>query len=204
MGLLSSVGTITRYRILGKIETDLIGTITEGLEKNKIVEIDGTPMEKAVGWASLENPFLSDFSGSSFILGTYFVFSLRIDKKSVPAKIVGKHFQMQLAKQMKESNREFFSRNEKKMIKEHVRSVLNQRIPATPNIYDLIWDYENASLWFYSTLKSANEELESLFTQSFKLSLIRLFPFTIAELNLGLSEPDRDLLSNLVPASFKE
>jgi len=204
MGLLSSVGAVTRYRVQGKIESDLIETISEGLKKNKIVEIDGSPMDKASGWTSLESPFIPDFSGSSFILGTYFVFSMRVDRKNVPSKIVNKHYHMQVAKKLKDSEREFISRKEKKMIKEHVRSVLNHRIPATPNVYDLIWDYENASLWFFSTLKSANEELEELFKKSFKLTLIRLFPYTIADLTVGITEPERDRLADVSPTAFRE
>ena len=77
------------------------------------------------------------------------------------------------------------------------------RIPATPNIYDIIWNYEEGVLWFFSNLKSANEELETLFTRSFKLSLIRMFPYT-AGLNAGLSGPDKDCLDQLKPTLFME
>jgi len=204
MGLLSAVGSISRYRVKGKIRGKVIETIGEGLEKNKITEIDGSPMEKAVGWTSLENPYLPDFKGSSFLMGTYFVFSMRIDKKMIPPKIINKHYHAHLTKKMKESGREHLSRNEKKIIKDHVKSVLNLRMPATPNIYDLLWNDEKSSLWFFSTLKSANEELESLFSKSFKLTLIRLFPFTIADVAMGLVDGERDLLARVSQTKLKE
>jgi hypothetical protein len=81
---------------------------------------------------------------------------------------------------------------------------LSLRIPATPNVYDLIWNYEDASVYFFSNLKEANEELETLFAKSFKLTLIRLFPFTMADLNAGLNDADRDILSKLSPTRFNE
>ena len=81
---------------------------------------------------------------------------------------------------------------------------LSLRIPATPNIYDLIWNYEDASVFFFSNLKEANEELETLFTKSFQVTLIRLFPFTLADFNVGLADPERDVLSTLTQTRFNE
>lgn len=81
---------------------------------------------------------------------------------------------------------------------------LLRRIPAIPNVYDLMWNYEDASLWFFSNLKSANEELETLFIKSFGLQLIRLFPYTTADLLAGLSDTQRDLLLKLEPDHFQE
>jgi hypothetical protein len=76
------------------------------------------------------------------------------------------------------------------------------RIPATPNIYDLVWNYEDSVVWFFSNLKAANEELETLFAKSFNLSLIRLFPYTAAELSSDLSDSQRDKLQKISPTQF--
>ncbi len=204
MGLLSSSVSITRYKVEGKIEKPVLETVANGLKKNAIQEIDDDVSEKAVGWTSFDKPFKPDFEGSSFVIGTHMVFSLRIDKKTIPQKIVQKHYNMEMAKKLAESGREYLSRNEKKLIKEHVLNTLSLRIPATPNIYDLIWNYEESSLWFFSNLKAANEELETLFSKSFKQNLIRLFPYTTADLLAGLSDTDRDVLSKLSLATFME
>lgn len=204
MGLLSSSVSITRYKVEGKLEKPVLETVANGLKKNVIQEIDDDVSEKAVGWTSFNKPFKPDFEGSSFVFGTHMVFSLRIDKKTIPQKIVQKHYNMEMAKKLAESGREYLSRNEKKLIKEHVINALSLRIPATPNIYDLIWNYEESSLWFFSNLKAANEELETLFSKSFKQNLIRLFPYTTADLLAGLSDTDRDVLSKLSPTTFME
>lgn len=204
MGLLSSSVSITRYKVEGKLEKPVLETVANGLKKNAIQEIDDDVSEKAVGWTSFDKPFKPDFEGSSFVIGTHMIFSLRIDKKTIPQKIVQKHYNMEMAKKLSESGREYLSRNEKKLIKEHVINTLSLRIPATPNIYDLIWNYEESYLWFFSNLKAANEELETLFSKSFKQNLIRLFPYTTADLLAGLSDTDRDVLSKLSPTTFME
>ena len=108
------------------------------------------------------------------------------------------------ARWLAKTGREYLSRNEKKAIKDQIMNTLSLRIPATPNVYDVIWNYEESSLLFLSNLKAANEELETLFTQSFNLTLIRLFPYTTADLMLGLSDAQRDQLTNLSPASFTD
>ncbi len=204
MGLLSTSVSITQYRVEGKIKDPVMDTVRTGLKKHTIDEIDNETSEQVIGWTPFENPFTPDFDTADIIIDTTFVFSLRIDKKSIPAKVVTKHFNLETTRRLAESNRDFLSRAEKKEIKERVVNVLSTRIPATPNIYDLTWDYEAGRLWFFTNLKSANEALESLFTQSFKLSLIRLFPYTAAEFNPELTGPEKDHLNQLKPTLFVE
>ncbi|MBW2107039.1 MAG: recombination-associated protein RdgC [Deltaproteobacteria bacterium] len=202
MGLLSNTVSITRYRVEGKLKKPAIKTVAAGLKEHAVPEIEGDVAEKTVGWTSFQSPYRPDFGGSSFVVGAYFVFSLRIDKKTIPPKVLKKHCAIEEAKRLVEAGRPYLSRHEKKMIKEHVRSVLMSRIPAVPHVYDLIWSYEEGFVWFFSTLKSANEDLESLFLKSFQIPLIRIFPYTLADLSMGLSGQQRDTLLQLSATEF--
>ncbi len=197
MGLQSSSISLTRYAVDGRLDEPVLETIAKRLKENAISEIDDEESEKAVGWTSFENPFRPRFEGSSFSIGTYLVFGLRIDKKSIPSKIIKKHLADAIAKRLAETERDSLSRSEKQSIKEEVMDRLSRRIPATPNVYDVMWDYEGAALWFFSTQKAACEDLETLFTRTFKLNLIRLFPYTIAELKAGLSPDEQTRLEKL-------
>ncbi|MCP3875269.1 MAG: recombination-associated protein RdgC [Desulfobacteraceae bacterium] len=197
MGLLSSTTSLTRYKVDGQIEEPLIETIASGLKKNTIADIDGNPSDRAAGWASFQDPFNSNFEGSSFMIGTYIVFALRIDKKSIPSKMIKKHYASEASKRLKESGRDFLSANEKKIIKDHVLNMLNLKMPSTPNVYDVVWQYEIGELWFFSNLKSANEELENLFIKSFGVSLVRCIPYTMAALDKDLSPSNLDALTKL-------
>ena len=202
MSILSSTVSITRYKVHGKIGAPIIDNISDGLKSNTILEIDNQISDTAIGWTSFDKPFQPDFDGSSFVYGNYFVFALRIDKKNIAAKVLKKHYTIEVAKRMADSGRDYLSKNEKKLIKDHVISGLSIRIPATPNIYDLVWNYEDSVVWFFSNLKAANEELETLFAKSFSLSLIRLFPYTAAELSSSLSDSQRDELHKISPTLF--
>jgi recombination associated protein RdgC len=202
MSILSGPVSITRYKVLGKMKSPITENIAKGLMANTITEIDKQISDKAIGWTSFDKPFQPNFEGSSFVYGRYFIFSLRIDKKHITPKVLKKYYTLAAAKRMAENGREYLSKTEKKLVKDHVINEMSLRIPATPNIYDLVWNHEDALIYFFSNLKAANEELESLFTKSFGLSLIRLFPYTAAELASGLSDTQRDALQKISPTQF--
>jgi recombination associated protein RdgC len=204
MGILSSSVSITPYRVEGKLQEPILETVANGLKKQAVEEIDNESSDKAIGWTCFNEPFSADFDRNPFLIGTQFIFSMRIDKKTIPAKIVQKHYALEMKKRLESSGREFLSKTEKKEIKDHVLHVLNLRIPATPNVYDLLWNYEAGSLWFFSNLKGANEELETLFTRSFQLRLIRLFPYTMAAFTSSLSDTEKDAVAQLTPTRFME
>jgi len=204
MGLLSASNSITRYTVEGQLKKPVLETVAAGLKKNVISEIDDNASEKAVGWTSFDKPYQPDFGGSNYVYGAYLVFALRIDKKTIPSKVIKKHFMIESARRLADSGRQYLSRNEKQTIKDLVIDRLNLKIPATPNVYDIVWNYEDSVLWFFSNLKAANEELETLFLRSFDLSLIRVIPYTAAHLDSGLTNTEKDLLLKLSPTNFAE
>ena len=202
MGLLSSSHSISRYRIEGDLEEGLLDRVRKGLKDNAISTVEDEYAEIETGWTPYESHYDPDFETRPFAFGTLFLFCLRIDKKSVPAKVVKKQMTMEIAKRLKESNREFLSKNEKTDIRDSVMEKLMRQMPSVPNVYDVLWNPEEGYLWFFSTQKAANEELETLFFKSFKLKLIRLFPFTMAGGITGFTDTDRDRLAQLTSVKF--
>ena len=110
MSITSSKVSITQYNVQGKLNSQIIDTIADGLTKYTIADIDQQVLEKAVGWTSFDKPFQPDFSGSSFVYGNYFVFSLRIDKKNIAAKVLKKHYSIEATRRMSESGRDYLSK----------------------------------------------------------------------------------------------
>jgi len=204
MGLLSSSVSISRYRVEGIIENPVTEAVAKGLKKNAITDIDEDTAEKSVGWTSFDNPFSPNFESSSFLFGNLFVFSLRVDRKSIPAKLLKKHMTIETSKRLDKIKRRFLSKDEKKALKDKVITDLAMRIPSTPNVYDIIWDYEKSDIYFFSSLRSSNEDLELLFKRSFDLTLIRIFPYTAADLLSNLSDQERDVLIGLSPTHFSD
>ncbi len=204
MGILSASVSITRYAVEGDLKGQFIDTVLDGLKKNTISEIDQEALEMTAGWTSTNKPYFPDFDGSSFVVGPYFIFSLRMDSKKVPSKVIQKYVAMEITKKLNESGREYLSREEKKMIKDNITNMLYRRVPAVPDIYDIIWNYEARQVLFFSNRKVANETVETLFLKSFSLTLVRMFPYTSALFETGLSDSQKDVLTGLSPTGFLE
>jgi hypothetical protein len=203
VGLLSSSTSLTRYRVQGNPQGSLKESVYNGLVKHAIPSVEDSASGKTLGWTAFNNPYQPEFKEYSFIIGGYFAFSLRIDHKRIPANLVNKYFAIESARKLEATGREFLSRDEKKLIKEHVINTLQLRIPATPNIYNILWNYDASILMFFTNLKNPNEELETLFTAAFNLRLIRLFPYMLADWDCGLSNQEKDTLQKLSPTQWK-
>ncbi len=202
MGLISSTHSISRYHIEGKFETAVMDEVRNGLVKNAIPVIESEYEEISAGWTPVESPYHPDFEKFSFIFGTYFLFSLRIDKKSIPAKLIQKHMALEIEKKKEETGRDFISKNEKTEIKEKIIDVLMFKIPSIPTLYDVLWSYEENMLFLFTTQKAANELFETLFLKSFNLKPIRLFPYTLIEKKSEFSLDQKDRVLSLSPIKY--
>lgn len=202
MGLISSTHSVSRYHIDGKIEGSITEEVRNGLIKHSIPKIESDYDEISAGWTPVESPYNPDFDKFPFLFGTYFLFSLRIDKKSIPAKLIQKYMAIEIEKKKEKSGRDFLSKQEKSEIKELVIDILMHKIPAIPNVYDILWNYEEKNLYLYTTQKAANEFFETIFLKSFNLKPIRLFPYTIVETKSKFSNPQKDRIQTLVPLKY--
>lgn len=202
MGLISATQSASRYHIDGEIEGSATQTILDGLIKYAMPKIENEYDEISAGWAPIESPYNADFNKFSFQFGTFFLFSLRIDKKSIPAKLVQKYMAIEIEKKKEKSGRDFVSKNEKTEIKEHVTDILMHKIPAVPSIYDVLWNYEDNLVYLYSTQKAANELFETLFLKSFGVKAIRLFPYTIIQTQSNFSTTKKEQAGMLSPVKF--
>ena len=202
MGLISSTHSMSRYHIEGKFETTVMEEVRNGLTKNSIPKLENVYEEISAGWTPYESPYSPNFEKFSFIFGSYFAFSLRIDKKSIPSKLIQKHMALEIEKKKEESGRDFISKNEKTEIKETIIDILMHKIPSIPSIYDVLWNYEEKSLFFFTTQKAANEFFETIFLKSFDLKPIRLFPYTIVDKKSKFSTDQKDNVLSLSPIKY--
>ena len=101
MGLISSTHSMSRYHIEGSFEAGVMDEVRRGLTENAMPKQENEYEELSAGWTPYESPYNSDFEKFSFIFGTYFLFSLRIDKKSIPAKLVQKEMALAIEKKKK-------------------------------------------------------------------------------------------------------
>ena len=199
MSLLSNSMAVIRYKVSGVLSAPVNEKILAALKQNSIEALSNEDTTKKIGWTTIEKPYRPYFDDFSFVYANYIAFALRVDKKTIPAKLVKQQFTMECERKLDESGREYLSAKEKKEIREHVTSLLGMRMPAVPEVYELVWQHETQNLYFFSNLKSANEDLEHLFSHSFNLKLMHMFPYTYATLAANLSSAETDALDNIKP-----
>ena len=202
MGFLSATQSISRYHILDTFDTEPMEQVRNGLIQHAIPKMENEYEEISAGWTPFESPYLPDFNKFSFVFGSYFLFALRIDKKSIPAKLVHKQMAIEIEKKKADSGRDFISKNEKSEIKETIMDVLMHKMPSIPNVYDVLWDYDAKTLFLLTTQKAANEFFETLFFKSFHLKPVRLFPYTLVETKSAFSSAQKDRILTLTPLHF--
>ena len=202
MGIISSAHSVSRYHIDGNIEGSIIEDVRNGLIQHSIPKIESEYDEISAGWTPVESPYNPDFEKFPFQFGTYFLFCLRIDKKSIPGKLIQKYMAIEIEKKKQASGRDFISKNEKSEIKEMVTDILMHKMPSLPNIYDVLWNYEEKNLYLFTTQKAANEFFETIFFKSFKMKPVRLFPYTLVETKSAFSASQKDRVLSLAPVKY--
>jgi len=107
MGFLSTTLSMSRYRVMDRFDAEPMESVRNGLIRHAIPQMENEYEEISAGWTPFESPYLPDFERFSFVFGSFFLFSLRIDKKSIPAKLVHKQMAIEMEKK-KNGNRPGF------------------------------------------------------------------------------------------------
>ncbi|MDE5878850.1 MAG: recombination-associated protein RdgC [Desulfovibrio sp.] len=195
MGFANSSASFTRFRILDPVTDELIREVPDRLRKHAFVDIDDLPELQSRGWVSFEDFLDTEWHEAPPQKGNYLVFSLRVDKRKIPAGVVRKHVAIALRQEKEElraRNKTFISRERKKEIREQVILRLRQRFLPVPGEFNVIWLLEKNEVWFASTQSGMIDLFMEAFLETFDLRLDQLTPYTLA-----VSMLDEDALLRL-------
>lgn len=202
MGILSK-GSYARYRVDGG-ETSLPGTMPDWaalLMKNVFRPIEETSDDEvSIGWVPADDPFSTDFMAGDFLLGDFLVLSLRIDTRSVSPQVLKYHAMEEEKRVLDETGREKIAKNERKEIRERVRSRLLRRTLPGIRTFDMIWSLKEGEILFSSTADKVCQTFAEIFELTFKVMPVRQFSFSI--LSAGLPEKGKNSIERASPARF--
>lgn len=184
MGFANSSASFTRFRILDPVTDELIREVPDRLRKHAITDIDDLSDMHAQGWVSFEDFLDTEWKEAPPQKGNYFVFSLRVDNRRIPAGVIRKHVAIALRQEIEEQRargKNFISRDRKKEIKEQVLLRLRQRFLPVPGEFNVIWLLEKNEVWFASTQSGMIDLFMEEFQKTFNLSLQQMTPYTLAD-----------------------
>jgi hypothetical protein len=184
MGILANSASICMFELQGVAPgEDLYSWAAERLVKNRFRPIELSAEEISAGWVHIDDFRLNSFdSPAAFQRDHYLAFSLRCDRRRVPAALLKAH--------LRKAEEDFLTANpgfhkvpkrKREELAEAVRTALFSRSLPTPAIYDAIWDTRSGKVLFASLGTKAIELFETLFKQTFEgARLIPVHPFSRA------------------------
>ncbi|MDR2744082.1 MAG: recombination-associated protein RdgC [Desulfovibrio sp.] len=203
MGFAGSTSSFTRFRILDPVPLPLWQQLPDRLRKYAFRDIDDTQEMSSCGWASFENMLDSTWSESPPQKADYVLFSLRMDRRRIPAGVVKKYMTLAFIEEnerLRRQDKSFISRERKKEIREQVLARLRGRFLPVPGEFNVLWLTKKNEVWFASTQGSMIDLFLEEFLKTFELHLEPLTPYNMASGVLGGDNPAR--LDHLEPTCF--
>ncbi|HTG81388.1 MAG TPA: recombination-associated protein RdgC [Geobacteraceae bacterium] len=185
MGMLSNTVSICQFLVVGDTPAgDLFSWASENLSRHGFQPIDQGTAELSVGWVHSGNHRESSFAApADFWHDHYLAFSLRQDRRRLPAALLKAYLQVE--------EQEFLLANpglrrvpkqKREELRDKVRTQLLARTLPVPTVYDAVWDSRTGLLTFASLAGTAVEAFETEFKKTFPgLRLVAVHPFARAE-----------------------
>jgi hypothetical protein len=185
MGILSNSVSICQFKVAGDLPaTDLYTWASGNLANNAFKPIDQGTAELSVGWVHTGNHQESSFAAPvDFWHDHYLAFSLRQDRRRLPAALLKAYLQV--------AEHEFLTANpgysrvpkqKREELRDGVRTALLARTLPVPTVHDAVWDTSSGILTFTSLGQAALDTFETHFKKTFPgLRLVAVHPFARAE-----------------------
>lgn len=176
MPILKGPLSVRRYRVegdSGAVREKIPSALTEYAFREPLSPVH---KEEIAGWTQIHNLLDNFFDDTNqFMYNQYVLFGLRVEKKTVPAKLFRAHLQKKHEAWCKEHGRERVPAKVKEELKELLElDMLRQTLPKVA-LHEIVWNIAEGWVLFHNQSEAVNDRFRKLFFQSFGLPLI---PFT--------------------------
>jgi hypothetical protein len=176
MGLLKGSFTFSRFYVEGQLPQAFLNFINSRIKANSFKDASRSTEEKRLGWVSLTDILDSDFEKANYALGDYLIFSLRVDRKLIPPKLMKIKLMEEERRFLAESGKNRINKQLSSGIKDKVKLDLLTRLDAIPSFYDVCWSISKNTIYFSSLSDNVADDFVDLFKKTFSLTLKRFSP----------------------------
>jgi DNA recombination-dependent growth factor C len=205
MGLIHGSSSFTRFVVNGNPPEDYAEAFPERILSYAFRELDeNSQEERSEGWVNIMDMFDNQFLGREYFKDPYIALSWRMDVRTVPDKAL-RQYCRQAEEEIKRSEElEFLPKGRREEIKEAVRIRLLKRAIPRSKVYDMIWDLNSGLVIFGSVNNRLCDDFAAFFLKTFDLSLMSIFPYTLAGQALERDGMDPSLLESLAASIVVE
>jgi hypothetical protein len=176
MGLLKGNFSFARFHVEGQLPQAFLNFVNNRIKANSFRETVKSTEEKRLGWVSATDILDADFESANYVLGDYLIFSLRVDRKMIPPKLMKIKVMEEERIFLAESGKNRINKQMAGGIRDKVKLELLSRLDPVPSFYDVCWALGQNTVYFSSLSDKVADDFVDLFKQTFSLSLTRLLP----------------------------
>jgi len=176
MGLLKGNFSFARFHVDGQLPQAFLNFVNNRIKTNSFHETSKSTEEKRLGWVSVTDILDTAFEKNDYILGDYLIFSLRIDRKMIPPKLMKIKIMKEERQFLTQSSKNRINKQMASEIKDKVKLELLTKLDPVPSFYDVCWSLSQNIVYFSSLSDKAAEDFADLFKKTFSLSLSRVLP----------------------------
>ncbi|HOH56525.1 MAG TPA: recombination-associated protein RdgC [Smithellaceae bacterium] len=176
MGLIRGAFTFMQFSVDGKLPQAFTTFARSRIQGNAFREARSSTEEKRMGWVSATDVLDADFENTPFSLGDYLIFSLRIDRKVIPPKLMKVRLMEEQRRFLSEHQQTRIGKAMNEGLKEKVRLEIMTKSDPVPSFYDVLWAVGQNKVYFSSLSDKVADDFVDYFKKTFSLGLKRMAP----------------------------
>ncbi|MDI1429149.1 hypothetical protein [Polyangium sorediatum] len=199
LGALRGSLTFSRFYVTGDIPDDVPGTTLKRIRANAFQPLSpDDEKNEGAGWASIEDPFITDLDHEKVFYNEYVCLGLRLDRWVIPGPLLKAHLRDAEQALLAKRGLERLGRQAKTELKTMVVRKLRRQLVPSLKSYDVVWNLRTNILHLYSQSERIAALLDDLFKRTFKVDLVPESPGTAAD-RLGLDAKEARAMAGLEP-----
>jgi DNA recombination-dependent growth factor C len=173
MGFLQGPLTVRCYKVDGDPPEGFRIVYPDALSSHAFQEpISKAYKEEVVGWVVTQNLLDTHFDRvETWLFNQYAFFSMRVDKKTLPARYVKALLEKRVQAWCQETHAKACPRDVKADLKDALELELLSKTLPRVQVTECVWNMAEGTVWFHSTSEKANERFRKLFHETFGLVL---------------------------------
>lgn len=177
MGILSGSLTVRRYRVLGDVPEGFRDPYRRALNDHAFRENPGKGKAEIEGWVQVHNLLDLTFDdANAWLYEPYAVFSLRVDKVVLPAKLLSAHLAKDCRQWCEERGQDRCPPAVKAELKERIEEEWLRRALPRVQLVDVCWNLTEGYTVVHSLSEAMNDRVRRRFYQTFGLRLVPWSP----------------------------
>lgn len=190
MGILTGALSVRRYRVDGELPDDWRESFRDGLNASGFQENRSrTSKEERHGWVQYHNLLDTTFDDTTkWMYNHYLLFSMRVDKKTLPARLFRAHLDKRVQGWCEENKRERCPAAVKTELKEALElEMLAQTLPRVA-VHEACWNTNEGWVLFHNGSDLVNDSFRKLFMRTFGMTPYLHDPLDYLGATPGLAE----------------